>query len=147
MRAPSEVECCTQPAMLPRRQPPRRRLAASVRTTSRRRGVTATRPTRKFFPPVVSPRVFPRSPSSDNSMPRFRTAAAATLFVIPIVAGGFFLQASPTRANAVLFDQVMSLVRNQYVDSIPVNESYEKAAHGLVKELNDPYSELLSPKE
>ncbi len=80
-------------------------------------------------------------------MPRFRTAAAATLFVIPIVAGGFFLQESPTRANAVLFDQVMSLVRNQYVDSIPVNESYEKAAHGLVKELNDPYSELLSPKE
>ncbi len=80
-------------------------------------------------------------------MPRFRTAAAATLFILPIVAGGFLLQETPTRANAVLFDQVMSLVRNQYVDSIPVNESYEKAARGLVKELNDPYSELLSPKE
>ena len=80
-------------------------------------------------------------------MPRFRTAAAATLLVIPIVAGGFLLQESPTRANAQLFDQVMSLVRNQYVDSIPQGLTYEKAARGLVKELNDPYSELLSPKE
>jgi carboxyl-terminal processing protease len=80
-------------------------------------------------------------------MPRFRTAAAATLLVIPVVAGGFLLQESPTRANAQLFDQVMNLVRNQYVDSIPPGATYEKAARGLVRELNDPYSELLSPKE
>ena len=80
-------------------------------------------------------------------MPRFRTAAAAMLLVVPIVAGGFLLQEAPTRANAELFDQVMSLVRNQYVDSIPPGTTYEKAARGLVKELNDPYSELLSPKE
>ena len=80
-------------------------------------------------------------------MPRLRTAAAATLLVVPLVAGGFLLQESPTRANAVLFDQVMSLVRNQYVDSMPAGLSYEKAARGLVKELNDPYSELLSPQE
>src|SRR5689334_17238178 len=80
-------------------------------------------------------------------MPRFRTAAAATLLVIPIVAGGFFLQEQPTRNNAALFDQVFSLVRNQYVDSIPAAMGYEKAARGLVRELNDPYSELLAPKE
>ena len=80
-------------------------------------------------------------------MPRFRTAAAATLLVVPIVAGGFLLQESPARANAQLFDQVRSLVLNQYVDSIPAGLTYEKAARGLVKELNDPYSELLSPKE
>ena len=80
-------------------------------------------------------------------MPRFRTAAAATLLVIPIVAGGFFLQEQPTRNNAALFDQVFSLVRNQYVDSIPAGMGYEKAARGLVRELNDPYSELLAPKE
>jgi carboxyl-terminal processing protease len=41
----------------------------------------------------------------------------------------------------------MSLVRNQYVDSMPTTAAYEKAAKGLVRELNDPYSELLSPKE
>ena len=80
-------------------------------------------------------------------MPRLRTAAAATLLVIPIVAGGFLLQEPPAHSNAVLFDQVMSLVRNQYVDSIPLATSYEKAARGLVHELNDPYSELLSPKQ
>jgi carboxyl-terminal processing protease len=80
-------------------------------------------------------------------MPRFRTAAAATLLVVPIVAGGFLLQEAPAHSNAVLFDQVMSLVRNQYVDSIPLAAGYEKAARGLVRELNDPYSELLSPKQ
>jgi carboxyl-terminal processing protease len=80
-------------------------------------------------------------------MPRLRTAAAATLLVIPIVAGGFLLQEAPAHSNAVLFDQVMSLVRNQYVDSIPLAVGYEKAARGLVHELNDPYSELLSPKQ
>ena len=80
-------------------------------------------------------------------MPRFRTAAAATLLVVPMVAGGFLLQEPPARANGLLFDQVMSLVRNQYVDSMPTSAAYEKAAKGLVHELNDPYSELLSPKE
>lgn len=80
-------------------------------------------------------------------MPRFRTAAVATLLVVPIVAGGFLLQKAPARANAVLLDQVMSLVHNAYVDSLPINTEYEKAAAGLVRELNDPYSELLPPKQ
>jgi carboxyl-terminal processing protease len=80
-------------------------------------------------------------------MPRFRTAAAASLLVVPIVAGGFLLQEPPVRANALLFEQVMSLVRQQYVDSLPTQAAYEKAARGLVRELNDPYSELLSPKQ
>jgi carboxyl-terminal processing protease len=46
-----------------------------------------------------------------------------------------------------LFDQVLSLVANRYVDSLQSGAIYEKAAHGLVRELNDPYSELLEPKE
>lgn len=80
-------------------------------------------------------------------MPRFRTAAVATLLLVPIVAGGFLLQEPPVRASALLFDQVLSLVRNAYVDSLPSNAMFEKAATGLVHELNDPYSELLPPKE
>jgi len=80
-------------------------------------------------------------------MPRLRTAAAATLLVVPIVAGGFLLQAPPARANAALFQQVMSLVQTQFVDTLPTSAAYEKAARGLVHELNDPYSELLSPKQ
>jgi carboxyl-terminal processing protease len=79
-------------------------------------------------------------------MPRFRTAAVASLLVIPIVAGGFLLHEPPVRANSLLLEQVMSLVRNQYVDTVIASSVYEKAARGLVRELNDPYSELLSPK-
>ena len=80
-------------------------------------------------------------------MPRFRTAAVASLLVIPVVAGGFLLYQPPVRANALLLEQVMSLVRNQYVDTVVGTSVYEKAARGLVRELNDPYSELLSPKQ
>jgi carboxyl-terminal processing protease len=80
-------------------------------------------------------------------MPRLRTAAVATALLVPIVAGGFLLQEPPARANALLFDQVLSLVRNAYVDSMSATSTFEKAAKGLVRELNDPYSELLPPKE
>src|SRR5829696_1106156 len=80
-------------------------------------------------------------------MPRLRTAAAATLLVIPIVAGGFLLQEPPARANATLFQQVMQLVQTQYVDTLPSSAAFEKAARGLVHELNDPYSELYSAKQ
>ncbi len=79
-------------------------------------------------------------------MPRFRTAAVTTLLFVPIVAGGFLLQEPPARANARLFEQVMSLVANQYVDTVPVPDIYAKAAAGLVRELDDPYSQLFSPK-
>src|SRR5437870_1716670 len=80
-------------------------------------------------------------------MPRLRTAAAAAMLVVPMVAGGFLLQEPPVRANATLFDQVRSIVERQFVDTIPIAATYEKAARGLVHELNDPYSELLSPKQ
>jgi carboxyl-terminal processing protease len=79
-------------------------------------------------------------------MRRFRTATATTLLVVPIVAGGFLLQEKPVNATAHLFDQVVSLVSSQYVDSVNVAALYEKAAKGMVRELNDPYSELMSPK-
>jgi carboxyl-terminal processing protease len=80
-------------------------------------------------------------------MPRFRTAAVTTLLVLPIVAGGFLLQESPVKTNRRLFDQVASIVSSQFVDSLNGPQVYEKAATGLVRELNDPYSELLSPKQ
>ena len=78
---------------------------------------------------------------------RPRTAAAASLLLIPIVAGGFFLEKAPIHATPRLFDQVVAIVSNKYVDSLQGADVYEKAAHGLVRELNDPYSELLAPKQ
>src|SRR4029079_6527093 len=80
-------------------------------------------------------------------MSRFRTATVTTLLLVPIVAGGFLLQEPPARANARLFDQVLRIVSTSYVDSLKEAQIFEKAAHGLVLELNDPYSELMAPRE
>src|SRR5919108_3717160 len=78
-------------------------------------------------------------------MPRSRTAATAALLLIPIAAGGFLLQEVPVRQSARLFDQVFSIVTDRYVDSISAAAAYERAARGLVEQLDDPYSELLAP--
>jgi carboxyl-terminal processing protease len=80
-------------------------------------------------------------------MSRNRTTFAAALLLIPIVAGGFLLQEPPARANARLFEQVLSLVSRQYVDTLQGGELMTRAAKGLVKELQDPYTELFSPSE
>jgi carboxyl-terminal processing protease len=80
-------------------------------------------------------------------MLRPRTAAVASLLLIPMVAGGFLLQRAPAQATPQLFDQVLRLVASRYVDSLRSPEVFEKAARGLVRELNDPYSELLAPRQ
>ena len=83
-------------------------------------------------------------------MARFRKRTQATLavaFLVPIVAGGFFLQTKPTPEGPVLLNQVMSLVAGRYVDTLADSSLFEKAAAGLVQELNDPYSELLTPAD
>ena len=80
-------------------------------------------------------------------MVRPRTAAVASLLLLPMAAGGFLLQGAPTRSTPHLFEQVLSIVANRYVDSLQSSAIFEKASAGLVRELNDPYSELLPPKE
>ena len=80
-------------------------------------------------------------------MLRPRTAAVASLLFIPMVAGGFLLQRAPAPATPQLFEQVLRLVANRYVDSLKTPDVFEKAARGLVRELNDPYSELLAPRQ
>ena len=78
---------------------------------------------------------------------RHRTPLVAALLLVPIVAGGFLLQEPQARANARLFEQVVALVSRQYVDSMQSSELLARAARGLVKELQDPYTELFSPSE
>jgi carboxyl-terminal processing protease len=80
-------------------------------------------------------------------MVRPRTAAVASLLLLPMAAGGFLLQGAPSRSTPRLFEQVLSIVANRYVDSLQSSAIFEKASMGLVRELNDPYSELLPPKE
>ena len=78
---------------------------------------------------------------------RRRFALASVAILLPVVAGGFLVQDRATAANAELLQQVMGLVSNRFVDTVSEAALYEKAARGVVKELNDPYSELFSPKE
>src|SRR5688572_3436184 len=80
-------------------------------------------------------------------MTRTRKAALASLFLLPVLAGGFALQARTTRGGAQLLDQVLTFVALRYVDTLDAQALYEKAARGLVKELNDPYTELFTPKQ
>lgn len=91
-----------------------------------------------------------------QAMARHRTSLVAALLLVPIVGGGFLLQEPPARAagaagatiaSSRLFEQVLSLVSRQYVDPIASAELMSRAARGLVDELHDPYSELLSPSE
>ncbi len=80
-------------------------------------------------------------------MPNPRKVALFGLVLIPLLAGGFVVQRQEARDGARLLDQVLQIVSGRFVDSVSAATLYEKAARGLVRELNDPYSVLLSPKE
>ena len=80
-------------------------------------------------------------------MRRPRKLAPLFVLILPVLAGGFLLQSRAARGGEVLLDQVMSLVTDRFVDTLPAGAIYEKAARGLVRELNDPYTELMSPSE
>ena len=80
-------------------------------------------------------------------MSRKRTVAIASLVAVPLLAGGFVIQDRSGRDNARLFDQVLTIVSQRFVDTVDAAGLYEKAAKGLVHELNDPYTVLFTPKE
>lgn len=80
-------------------------------------------------------------------MTRKRKFALIGALIVPVVAGGFAWQVREQRAGVELLQQVLQLVNVKYVDTLPLSDVYEKAARGLVRELNDPYSELYTPKE
>ena len=76
-----------------------------------------------------------------------RHSALIALALLPVVAGGFLAQNRAATDGARVLDQVLNLVSQRFVDTVSTATLYEKAARGMVKELNDPYSELFSPKE
>lgn len=80
-------------------------------------------------------------------MHRSRKIAVIAVILTPLFAGGFLLQSRVSREGPLLLDQVLSLISERFVDTLPQGAMYEKAARGLVRELNDPYTELLSPRE
>ena len=76
-----------------------------------------------------------------------RLAAVASLVAIPLVIGAFVLQGQVSMDGSRIFSQVLRMVEQHAVDSLTNVEIYEKAARGLVKNLNDPYAELYSPQQ
>lgn len=78
---------------------------------------------------------------------RSRTFVVAAAVAAPLVVGGFVIQEQQAQAGARLFQQVIRIVNDRYVDSLSVGNLYEKAARGLVTELKDPYAELYTPKD
>jgi carboxyl-terminal processing protease len=79
--------------------------------------------------------------------PRVTILAAIGAVMLPLVVGAFVYQQQTTVASAQLLDEVLQITASRYVDSVPPDDLYEKAAKGLVKELNDPYSVLWTKKE
>ncbi len=80
-------------------------------------------------------------------MRRIRKVALAGVVLVPLLAGAFVVQERSSREGGRLFSQVLDLVSNKFVDSVNDGDLYEKAARGLVEQLQDPYSELMSPKQ
>lgn len=79
-----------------------------------------------------------------------RTVIAGILLGTSLVVGGTLIQtgtpreASAATASARLLDEVVARVHADYLDSLSTDDLQRKAASGLVRELNDAHSALLS---
>ena len=69
-----------------------------------------------------------------------------------LLSGGMLMQSgawSEARASTAtprLYEQVLARIRSAYIDSISIDEMHRKAAFGLVQELDDAHSSLLTPE-
>lgn len=78
-----------------------------------------------------------------------RALIAGAILGAGVVSGGMFIQGVPANGHgppgsARLFEQVVDRVQAAYIDSIPTDDLYRKAAVGLAREIDDPYSMVLS---
>lgn len=63
-----------------------------------------------------------------------------------LMQSGAWREADASTATPRLYEQVLARIRSTYIDSVPVDELHRNAAFGLVKELDDSYSALLTPE-
>ena len=79
---------------------------------------------------------------------RQRWGVIALVSVISFLSGGWLLQRGTRGPNvyqqARLFDDVLGHVSAYYVDSLGETDLYEKATNGMLEQLKDPYSVLLT---
>jgi carboxyl-terminal processing protease len=97
-------------------------------------------------PPVVAIVGFPTSGSWMN---KGRSLAVAAVLGVAIISGGWLMGRSLTSGPPAvvngrqLFDQVMEMVGQNFVDSLPADSLWKRATLGMVDELEDPYSVFL----
>ncbi len=80
---------------------------------------------------------------------RQRWGVIVTVSVISFLSGGWLLQRGTAAGGNVyqqarLFDDVLGHVSAYYVDSLGETDLYEKATEGMLEQLKDPYSVLLT---
>ena len=80
---------------------------------------------------------------------RQRWGIIATVSVISFLSGGWLLQRGTAVGGNVyqqarLFDDVLGHVSAYYVDSLGETDLYQKATQGMLEQLKDPYSVLLT---
>jgi len=76
-----------------------------------------------------------------------RKAGFAAVLVAAFLLGGFVAPRAEQQAGPDLFRDVLTLVSTRFIDTLDVSEVYERAAAGLVQELEDPYAALFSPED
>src|SRR5688500_13215612 len=79
---------------------------------------------------------------------RSRGITVAIVLSSALASGGWLMQrglrgAGSSAAGVKLYEQVLTRVAQQYVDSVPVADLYEKSVTGLLGELSDPHSVFL----
>ncbi len=74
------------------------------------------------------------------------------VLLVSVLTGGWLMQqgvaeGAQSRTGSRVFDQVMSLVRQTYVDPVEDDALYESAIEGMIQELGDPNSAFLEAPE
>ena len=84
---------------------------------------------------------------------RSRGVVAAAVLSSALVSGGWLMERGATgrsaldaAAGARLFDEVVTHLKRDYVDTLPDSLIYRNAVRGLIGELHDPHSVFLDPK-
>ncbi len=77
-----------------------------------------------------------------------RITTITALIIAPLLLGGAVLASSPElRRSVQLFYDVMEIVSRTGVEEHDEDALYEMAARGLIRELQDPYAAILSPRD
>jgi carboxyl-terminal processing protease len=81
-----------------------------------------------------------------------RALIAGVILAAGLVSGGMLIQgAAPREAGAAaasprLFEEVMERLRRDYIDTIPTDQMLRLSASGVVQEIDERYSMLLTPE-